>query len=139
MAEPGRRQFDLLTLFEWVVLAGLFFTVVAGGGRNYTVWYQFKDMPEDDVALQRWYQNSDSRDVSIERNADGIKVRSRRPLIFLSDIPESPPWDALGYRGLSASGMEYAPISLRPHLAAIGVGVSLLLVLAAIRLRRRST
>jgi hypothetical protein len=132
-----RRQFDLLNVFEWMLLVGLFFAALAGGRSELEVNYVFAQMPADDSELEQWYVDETGlSNVEVTRADKGIIVRVQQsPLSSFADLPDAP-FDLLGYKGLSTVSFGQSTTFLGMPTLSLVIGVALLF---AIRLVRRQT
>lgn len=131
-----RRQFDLLTVFEWMLLVGLFFAALAGGRSARQVAYTVAEMPADDSELKQWYlEEAGLNHVEIMRGDKGLVIHVQQsPLSSLVNRPVAP-FDSLGYKGISRNNAQSTSFLGMPTLS-LAIGVALLL---AIRLVRRKT
>ena len=134
---PPRRQFDLLNVFEWMLLIGLFFAALAGGRSQLRVEYKFATMPADDSELEQWYvDEGELRNVEVIRDDKVLVVRVQQsPLSSIADLPDAP-FGLLGYRELSAVSFSQSTSFLGMPTLSLVIGVALLL---AIRLVRRKS
>ena len=132
-----RRQFDLLNVFEWMLLIGLFFAALAGGRSQLRVEYKFTTMPADDSQLEQWYVDEGGlSNVEVVRDNKAVVVRVQQsPLSSFADLPDAP-FDSLGYRGLSTVSFSQSTSFLGMPTLSLVIGMALLL---AIRLVRRKS
>ena len=138
MVDPSpRRQFDLLNVFEWMLLVGLFFAALAGGRSQVRVDYTFTTMPADDFQLERWYvDEAGLKDVEVERHNKGLVVHVQQsPFASIASLPDAP-FDRLGYRGLSTVSFSQSTSFLGMPTFSLVIGVVLLLALRLVRRRR---
>ena len=131
---PSARQFDLLNVFEWMLLVGLFFAALAGGRSEFEVSYRFTQMPADDSDLETWYvEEAGLKHVDITRVDGGLVVHVQQSTLWtFADLPDVP-FDLLGYTGLSTAGFHQSTSFLGMPTLSLVVGVLLLLAIRMIR------
>ena len=137
----GRWQFDLLTACEWLTWTAVILAALSGGGRDTGLMYNVRNLPPDDRSLKQWLrEEAGLADVTIERRSDLLVVEYHQSVFrrALSPGDVKPPWEQLGYSGVTLSGMSFRSSLLYLPIVPLVLGACILAGIYWLKYQRRS-